>query len=38
MAGITAAATAWNAPNFVQTKYVQDINIAACYWHYLHYL
>ncbi len=28
MAGITAAATAWNAPNFVQTKYVQDINIA----------
>jgi type IV pilus assembly protein PilA len=28
VAGITAAATAWNAPNFVQTKYVQDINIA----------
>jgi type IV pilus assembly protein PilA len=28
IAGITAAATAWNAPNFVATKYVSDINIA----------
>jgi len=28
MAGIAAAALAWNAPNFVATKYVQNINIA----------
>ena len=30
VAGITAAATAWNAPNFVATKYVSDITIG-CY-------
>jgi type IV pilus assembly protein PilA len=29
VAGISAAATAWNAPNFVATKYVSNINIAA---------
>ena len=28
MAGVTAAATAWNAPNFVATKYVSDVNIS----------
>jgi len=27
MNGVNAAATAWNAPNFVPSKYVQDINI-----------
>jgi type IV pilus assembly protein PilA len=27
MNGVSAAATAWNAPNFTATKYVQDINI-----------
>ena len=29
VAGITAAATAWNAPNFVATKYVSNVSIAA---------
>ena len=28
MAGVTAAATAWNAPNFQPTKYVSDVNIS----------
>jgi type IV pilus assembly protein PilA len=28
VAGVTAAATAWNAPVFQPTKYVSDINIA----------
>jgi type IV pilus assembly protein PilA len=27
IAGVAAAATAWNNPNFTPTKYVQDINI-----------
>jgi type IV pilus assembly protein PilA len=29
MAGVTAAATAWNPPNFTPTKYVATITIAA---------
>jgi len=29
MNGVAAAATAWNAPNFAPSKYVQDINIAS---------
>ncbi len=28
LAGVAAAATAWNAPNFKATKYVTDINVA----------
>jgi len=28
MAGVTAAATAWNAPVFQPTKYVSDVNIS----------
>jgi len=28
IAGVSAAATAWNAPNFVATKYVQSIAIT----------
>ncbi|HUK01533.1 MAG TPA: pilin [Steroidobacteraceae bacterium] len=28
MTGVASAATAWNAPNFVATKYVTDITIA----------
>jgi type IV pilus assembly protein PilA len=28
IAGVTAAATAWNAPNFKATKYVTDVNIG----------
>jgi type IV pilus assembly protein PilA len=29
IAGVTAAATAWNIPNFTPTKYVQNISVGA---------
>ena len=30
MAGVTAAAAAWNAPNFVATKYVSNVQYCRC--------